>query len=217
MWTFIVKGGPVMAPIIFCSLIGLAIIIDRLWMLWALRFNASAFVEEVFSFVKARRIGQALERCRREQHPLAHVLAAGLEHRGEDQEAINHAMEKIANRCIRQLEQHLGGLISIVGIEPLLGFLGTITGLIRAFMSWERAGANITVSALAGGIYEAMITTAAGLIIAIPYYLAYNYIVSRIKYLSHEFNDYGTELLMYLRAANHSATSAAHQHQGTLR
>ena len=210
MWTFIVKGGPVMAPIIFCSLVGLAIIIDRLWLLWTLRFNAAAFAEEVLAFVKARRVGQALERCRRETHPLAQVLAAGLEHRGEDHEAINHAMEKVATRCVRQLEQHLGGLISIVGIEPLLGFLGTITGLIRAFMSWEKAGANITVSALASGIYEAMITTAAGLIVAIPFYLAHNYIVSRIKYIAHEFNDYGNELLMTLRATNQGATGPAH-------
>ena len=201
MWMYITKGGPVMIPILLGSLIGLSIIIDRCWVLWTLRLNTESFAEEVFGLVRARRIAQALERCRREKHPLAHVLAAGIEQRATNRSDITQAMEKIANRCVRQLEQHLGGLASIIGIEPLLGFLGTITGLIRAFMSWERAGANITVSALASGIYEAMITTAAGLIIAIPFYLAYNNIISRIKYLTHEFNDYGAELITCLSAS----------------
>ena len=203
MWMYITKGGPIMIPILLGSLIGLSIIIDRCWVLWTLRLDTAAFAEEVFGLVKARRMAQALERCRRERHPLAHVLAAGIEQRAAGQTEITQAMEKVANRCVRQLEQHLGGLASIIGIEPLLGFLGTITGLIRAFMSWERAGANITVSVLASGIYEAMITTAAGLMVAIPFYLAYNYLISRIKYLTHEFNDYGAELITRLNASAH--------------
>jgi biopolymer transport protein ExbB len=104
-------------------------------------------------------------------------------------------MEQTGNMQVHRLEKRLGGLASIVGIEPLMGFLGTITGLIKAFMSWEAAGANITVSVLALGIYEAMLTTAAGLIVAIPYYLCYNYFISRIKYISAEMNEYSTQLI----------------------
>ncbi len=89
-------------------------------------------------------------------------------------------------------------LLVIVGIEPMLGFLGTITGLIRAFMSWERLGADITVNALAAGIYEAMITTAAGLIIAIPYYVAYHLIADRIRAHARETSRAGDRLLDFL-------------------
>jgi biopolymer transport protein ExbB len=104
-------------------------------------------------------------------------------------------LEQAGNNQVQKLEKFLGALVSIIGIEPLLGFLGTITGLIRAFMSWERAGANVTVSVLAGGIYEAMITTAAGLIIAIPLYLCYNYFISRIKFISNELSNHSIQLL----------------------
>jgi len=93
-------------------------------------------------------------------------------------------------------------LVSISSIEPLLGFLGTITGLIRAFMSWEQAGPNVTVSALAAGIYEAMITTAAGLIIAIPLYLCYNYFMSRIKVTANELTNHAIQLLEVIAEMN---------------
>lgn len=83
----------------------------------------------------------------------------------------------------------------IVGIEPMMGFLGTITGLIKAFMTWEHLGANITVSALAAGIYEAMITTAAGLIVAIPAFIIYHLIVGKIKSHAQEMTYYGNELI----------------------
>ena len=209
MWLYITKGGPVMIPIILGSLIGMAIIIDRLWVLWGLRLDTAAFAEEVFTLVKSRRITQALERCRRERHPLALVLAAGLEQRAASAAEMTQAMEKMGNRCVRQLEQHLGGLTTVIGISPLLGFLGTITGLIRAFMTWERAGANVTVSSLASGIYEAMITTAAGLIIAIPCYVVYNYLISRIKGIAHELNDYGVELVGRVHAAGQPAHQEA--------
>jgi biopolymer transport protein ExbB len=96
---------------------------------------------------------------------------------------------------VLKIEKYLGALASVISIEPLLGFLGTITGLIKAFMAWEHAGANITVNALASGIYQAMITTAAGLIVAIPLFLCYNYFVSRIKYISNELTNHSIQFL----------------------
>ncbi len=82
------------------------------------------------------------------------------------------------------LESYMGALATIIGVEPMLGFLGTIVGLIQAFMQWESLGDKITINVLAGGIYQAMITTAAGLIIAIPYYLIHNHLVTRIGSLT---------------------------------
>jgi biopolymer transport protein ExbB len=104
-------------------------------------------------------------------------------------------MEREGDEQVQYLEQYLGALIIIIGVEPMLGFLGTIIGLIQAFMAWEQLGSNITVSALASGIYQAMITTAGGLIVAIPYYVIYHLIVGKIKSHAQEMTYYGNELI----------------------
>ncbi len=192
LW-IIIKGGPVMIAIMLGSVLGLAIIIVKLRMLAKIRIDSEAFTDKVIAGVKAKRVDEAIALCdSKAGYPIASTLKAGLEaYRKRDPETheIEKAMERAGNREVNRLEQYIGGLISVIGIEPLLGFLGTITGLIRAFMAWEKAGSNVTVSQLAGGIYEAMITTAAGLAVAVPYYLICNYIISRIKYVSYELGD----------------------------
>jgi biopolymer transport protein ExbB len=202
MWGFIVKGGAVMIPIILGSIIGLAIILEKFWSLNHLKIDTAAFAEEVFANIKSNKIQKALWLCDHNlEHPLAAVLKVGIERRASSPERLEKIMEQVGNMQVQKLEKRLGGLASIISIEPLLGFLGTITGLIKAFMSWEASGANVTVSILALGIYEAMITTAAGLIIAIPYYLCYNYFISRIKYISTEMNEYSTQFIDMLADA----------------
>jgi len=195
----IMKGGPVMIPILLGSVLGLAIIIDKLWMLARIRMDGQPFTDAVLAKARAGDFGGALKLCEGTGgHPLAATLKSGIEKRHLASHEIEKALERAGNREVNRLEKHIGGLISIIGIEPLLGFLGTITGLIRAFMAWEKAGSNITVSALASGIYEAMITTAAGLIIAVPYYLMCNFIISRIKYISYELSDSSMQLVEVL-------------------
>lgn len=196
MLTFIIKGGPVMLPIILGSIIGLAIVFERLWAFRQARMDTFNFIQGIFKEIKAGRINDALESCNKYiHHPLAAVFKIGIERRGLPLERLEKILEQAGNNQVQKLEKFLGALVSIISIEPLLGFLGTITGLIRAFMSWERAGANVTVSILAAGIYEAMITTAAGLIIAIPLYLCYNYFISRIKVISNELTNHSIQLL----------------------
>lgn len=190
MFWIISKGGPVMIPIILGSILGLAIIINRLVLLWMVRIDAQKFTDRVITLVRNKSRDLALELCNDNlKYPVAAVLKAGLERSKLPSHNMEKAMERVGNNSIKGLEKYIGGLISIIGIEPLLGFLGTITGLIRAFMAWERAGSDVTVSMLASGIYEAMITTAAGLIVAVPYYLVCNFIISRTKYISYELND----------------------------
>jgi biopolymer transport protein ExbB len=202
MWGFIVKGGPVMIPIILGSIIGLAIILEKFWTLNRLKLNTAAFADEVFQNIKSNKVQKAVWLCDHHiEHPLAAVLKVGIERGTLSPERLEKIMEQAGNIQVQRLEKRLGGLASIISIEPLLGFLGTVTGLIKAFMSWEAAGANVTVSVLALGIYEAMITTAAGLIIAIPYYLCYNYFISKIKYISTEMNEYATQFIDMLADA----------------
>ncbi|MDD5347118.1 MAG: MotA/TolQ/ExbB proton channel family protein [Candidatus Omnitrophica bacterium] len=196
MWKFIVKGGPVMIPIIAGSVVGLAIIIDKFIMFFRLRQDSSAFVQDVFKDLKANKPQRALLTCERLiSFPLAAIFKIGIERRGLAPDRLEKVLEQAGNNQVHRLEKRMGALASIIGIEPLLGFLGTITGLIRAFMMWEQAGANITVNALASGIYEAMITTAAGLGIAIPFYLCYNYFISKIKYISVDLTNHALQLV----------------------
>ena len=198
----VIKGGPVMIPIILGSVLGLAIIINKLWMLHGIRLDTQAFLNEVLGRVRAGRFDDAVRFCAGSiRHPLSVTLKAGIEKRGIPAHEVEKVLERVGNSQVNELERYTGGLISIIGIEPLLGFLGTITGLIRAFMAWEKAGSDITVSALASGIYEAMITTAAGLLVAIPYYLVCNFIISRIKYISHELSDGSMQLVEALSEA----------------
>ena len=201
LW-FIVKGGPVMVPIIAASILGLAIIMEKLWTFFSIRLDGERFTEEILRLIRAGHFKEALALCAKHPHsPLAITLKAGIERRDLTTHELERHLERTGNIQVKSLERYIGGLISVVGIEPLLGFLGTITGLIRAFMAWERAGSSVTVSMLAAGMYEAMITTAAGLIIAVPYYLVCNFIISRIKYVSYELSDSSMQLVEVLGEA----------------
>ncbi len=196
MFSFIIKGGPVMIPIILGSIIGLAFIIQKLWSLKRVKMDMVNFSNQVIGLVNNNKFKAAEELCQANiRYPLAILYKAALEKKSLSRQDLEKILERLGNNEVHKLEKYLGGLISVIGIEPLLGFLGTITGLIKAFMAWEQAGSNITVNALAGGIYQAMITTAAGLSIAVPYYLFYNYFVSCIKNISHDLTDYSGKLL----------------------
>jgi biopolymer transport protein ExbB len=193
--SLIIKGGVIMIPIIFLSIVGFAIILERLWTLWRVRLNIPPFAQEIFRSLERGQFQRALDRCERVRHPIADVFKLGILNRTLKREELESIMEREGDEQVQYLERYLGGLIVIIGVEPMLGFLGTIVGLIRAFMAWEQLGSNITVSALASGIYQAMITTAGGLIVAIPYYVVYHLIVNKIKKHAQEMTYYGNELI----------------------
>jgi biopolymer transport protein ExbB len=195
MFELISKGGVIMIPIIFFSIIGLALILERIWTLWRIRLNISRFAREIFLYVESGQFKKALERCKKVRHPIAEVFRVGILSRARKREEIERLMEREGDEQVQSLEHYLGALIMIIGVEPMMGFLGTIVGLIRAFMAWEQLGSNITVSALAAGIYQAMITTAGGLTVAIPYYIVYHLIVGKIKGHAQGMTYYGNELI----------------------
>ncbi len=194
----IIKGGPIMIPIILGSIIALAIILERFWTLWKIRLNIQEFAQEIFIYLEKGHFQKALERCSKIKHPIADVFKLGILNRGLKREEIEAIMEREGDEQIQYLEKYLGFLLVIIGVEPMMGFLGTIVGLINAFMAWEQMGSNITVNALAAGIYQAMITTAAGLSVAIPAYILYHIIVGKIKFHAREMTYYGNELVELL-------------------
>ena len=159
------------------------------------------FSSGIFSLIKRGDLKEAAEICQRTRHPLAAVFRSGLEHSDEETSEIERIMEREGSRQIQKVERNLNYLIVIIGVEPLLGFLGTILGLIRAFMAWEHFSTSVTVSQLAAGIYQAMITTAAGLIIAIPYYVIYNIFLSKVNAITQDLNHYGDEFVSVLSKA----------------
>lgn len=200
--SLIIKGGVVMIPIILLSIIGLALILERIWTLWRIRLNIPRFAQEIFLYLERGQLKKALERCEKVRHPIADIFEIGILNRTLQRQEVEKMMEREGDQQVQYLEQYLGTLIIIIGVEPMLGFLGTIIGLIQAFMAWEQLGSNITVSALATGIYQAMITTAGGLIVAIPYYVIYHLIVGKIKAHAQEMTYYGNELIDILARTN---------------
>jgi len=184
-----------MVPIIALSIIGLALILERIWTLWKIRLDIPQFAQEIFLYIERGHYQKALERCEKVKHPMADVFKLGILNRTLKRHEIEGMMEREGDEQVQHMERYLGALIIIIGVEPMLGFLGTIVGLIQAFMTWEQLGVNITVSALAAGIYQAMITTAGGLIVAIPYFVIYHLIVGKIKSHAQEMTYYGNELI----------------------
>jgi len=201
MWNIIQKGGPLMYLIILCSIVALAVVIERLYHLHRARINIDKFMESICSALKSNRIKEAVDLCQKTPGPVAHIVKAGiLKHDGSRQE-IKEAIEDAGIYEVPRLEKNLGALATIAHISPLLGLLGTVTGMVRAFqIIQEKATAMHSVSPanLAGGIWEALITTAAGLMVAIPTFVAYNYLVSRVKNFIVEMDRSAAELINVL-------------------
>jgi biopolymer transport protein ExbB len=190
-----------MVPIIALSIVALAIILERLSVLAKIRLSLPLFAQEILLLAQKGQYQKASSRCREVKHPIGRVLSLAITERNRPREELERKMEREGEEQVERLERNLGALIVIIGVEPMLGFLGTIIGLIKAFMSWEQLGASVTVNSLAAGIYQAMITTAAGLIVAIPYFICYHLFIGRIKRHALEMSYYGNELLDVVTAS----------------
>ena len=179
------RGGPVMIPIMMCSVFSLTLIIERMYYFISLHLGTDIdrFFEQLRSALDSRRWKDAEALCETWKGPVARVVLAGLAaHEGTPQE-IDEAMEETAHEEMPAVERHLRWLSTLAQVSTLLGLLGTVTGLVRAFQAIQTkstGGNPVSPGDLAGGVWEALITTVAGLIIAIPTILAYNYLASRV-------------------------------------
>lgn len=201
MWNVIQKGGPLMYLIILCSIVALAVIIERLYHLHRAGINIDKFMDNISTAIKRNRIMQAVDLCEKTPGPIAHIIKAGILKHDRSRQEIKEAIEDAGIYEVPRLEKNLGALATIAQISPLLGLLGTVTGMVRAFqVIQEKATALHPVSPgnLAGGIWEALITTCAGLIVAIPTFVAYNYLVSRVKGFIVQMDRSATELVNIL-------------------
>lgn len=178
-------GGPVMIPIVMCSVFSVSLIIERLYYFFTLHRgqDVNHFFIELHGAVEKHQWKEAQTLCETFQGPVARVVLAGIAaHEGTPRE-IDEVMEAAAHDELPTVEQHLRWLSTLAQVSTLLGLLGTVTGLVRAFqeIQTKSAGGNpVSPGDLAGGVWEALITTVAGLVIAIPTILAYNYLASQV-------------------------------------
>lgn len=201
MLDIIQKGGPLMYLIFLCSIVALAVAIERFYHLYRARIDIDKFMQKISEALKHNKIMDALELCEKTPGPVAHVIKAGLLKHDRSRAEIKEAIEDAGVYEVPRLEKNLGALATIAHISPLLGLLGTVTGMVRAFqVIQEKSSAMHLVNPgnLAGGIWEALITTAAGLIVAIPTFVVYNYLVSRVKCFIVEMERSSTELINVL-------------------
>lgn len=145
--------------------------------------------------MKNEEADEALRLCENTSGPIAHILAIGIRIRKRSIEKQEKMISRAGSKIIRQLEKNLRGLAIIGNITPLLGLLGTVTGMIKAFIKIQELGGRVDASVLAGGIWEALITTAAGLSIAIPTLVAYHYLEGRVDNISSQMKDTASEFL----------------------
>jgi len=178
----VVAGGWLMLPIILCSILAIAIVIERFWTLSANRIAPKNVVGQVWTWIKNNELDANHLRELRVGSPLGQILAAGLVQARQGREAMTTAIEQAAAVVIHELERYLSTLGTIAAITPLLGLLGTVFGMIRVFTEIMVQGTG-NPNALAGGISEALITTAAGLCVAIPSYAFHRFFVRRVDTL----------------------------------
>lgn len=177
------KGGLLMWAILLSSIIGLGVVIDRYIVLRKAKINIPAFMVRIRGLLKKKDISGAVSYCMEEKSPAANIIRKGLKKYKLGHERVKESIENAGRQEITKLEKGLSILASVAGIAPLLGFLGTVTGMIQAFMTIESLQGAANPSDLAGGIWEALVTTAFGLIVGIPALAFYNYFLSAVKKL----------------------------------
>lgn len=201
VWQVFLSGGPVMWPILLCSIFAFSIILEKYLYLRKIKINSEEFLGKILEKVKRNQIKEALEECESTKNPIAHILKGGILKYDRPRPQIKEAIEDASLYEIPKLEKNMGMLATIANISPLLGLLGTIAGLIKCLQVIQvKSGLYQTVSPadLAFGMREALLAAAAGLIVAIPAFIAYNYLLSRINNFILEMEKASTELVNFL-------------------
>ncbi len=177
----LVQGGYVMIPIAILSIVAIYVIAERWKFLKNSSMETEPFLASVEQMLRAGETRAAISHCDQVDKPLGRILKQGISRLGRPIADIEEAIKNAGKKEIFLLEKRMDWLATIAGVAPLLGFLGTVTGMIQAFMQIQSLQGNVNPSVLAGGIWEALITTAAGLAVGIFAYFFYNYLLSRIN------------------------------------
>ncbi|MET0089476.1 MAG: MotA/TolQ/ExbB proton channel family protein [Candidatus Thiodiazotropha sp.] len=182
MFELVKSGGWLMLPIIACSIVALGIVIERFWSLQRKKVMPDYLMKQILQLHKDKKLNLADIKKLKSSSPLGRILAAGLINRNHDKDVMKEAIEEVGRQVVHELERYLNTLGTIASISPLLGLLGTVIGMIKVFSVIVTAGVG-DPGVLAGGISEALITTAAGLSVAIPSLMFHRYFSGLIDQL----------------------------------
>lgn len=182
MVEILTKGGILVGPILLCSVAALGIFLERIVRFSRVSRRGSGLPEKVISLVEEGQDELALKTARQSKSPIGDVLAGALEIRGQNWNVVESVISHTIDEAIRGLSRFLQTLSTIGYITPMLGLLGTVMGMIKAFMVIQQMGGKVNAAILAGGIWEAMLTTALGLAVALPAMIAHNYLDSKVEY-----------------------------------
>lgn len=177
------KGGWLMIVLLILSILAIYIFGNKYWLIRKAGKMDKNFMNDIHDLIHDGKINSALELCRQYDSPIARLVEKGIERIGRPLNDIQTAVENMGNVEVARLEKNLPMLATIAGGAPMIGFLGTVTGMIRAFFNMSTAGNNIDITLLSGGIYEAMVTTVGGLFVGIIAYFGYNFLTSQISNL----------------------------------
>ena len=180
-WDLAFKGGWVMIPIILLSFIAVYIFFERYFVIRKLSKEDINFMDRIKDFIHDGKIESAQALCQSIDSPTSRMIEKGIQRIGRPLNDINAAVENVGRLEIYKLEKGLPTLATVAGAAPMIGFLGTVMGMIIAFYDMSNAGSNINVALLSNGIYTAMVTTVAGLIVGIIAYFAYNILVAKVE------------------------------------
>jgi len=194
------KGGFLMIVLFIISIAALSIIIERLIKLKKSQKNEEEFLQEVYGLLGENKLEMAIRVCEdRHNSPIANIIVKAISviERGLDE--TKEVIESAVNKEIHYLEKNLGTLATFAAVAPLIGFLGTVTGMVKVFMRLGETGGGVDISLLANGIWEALITTIGGLAVGIITILFYNYLVGKVEDLAHELEENSNEFIFNIR------------------
>lgn len=186
MMDLLLKGGYMLIPILILSLVAVYIFVERILTIRKASQTPGQFIDNIKKLVLDGDISGATLLCTQTKTPISKMIEKGIARIGNPLKNIEVSIENVGKIEIYKLEKNLSLLATISGAAPMLGFLGTVTGMIQAFMAIAQEEGSVSPKLLSEGIYEAMITTAAGLIVGIVAYLGYNYLVTRVQKLIHK-------------------------------
>ncbi|MGB4206082.1 MAG: MotA/TolQ/ExbB proton channel family protein [Bacteroidales bacterium] len=189
------KGGWVMLPIVLLSILAVYIFIERFIVIRKASKEENNFMNNIRDFMHEGRIESALTLARNNNSPIARMIEKGVLRLGKPLNDINAAIENVGKLEIAKLEKNIAAIATVAAVAPMLGFLGTVMGMVRAFYDMSMAGNNIDISLLSSGIYQAMVTTVAGLIVGIIALVFYNILVARIEKIVYMLEARATEFI----------------------
>ncbi len=181
LFELFLKGGALMWVLLALSILAIYIFGKKWWVLRKAGTVDPYFMKDINDLLTDGKTKSAVALCQKYDTPVARMVEKGIDRMGRPLQDIQTAVENTGNVEVSRLEKGLPILATIAGGAPMIGFLGTVTGMVQAFFNMANAGNNIDITLLSGGIYTAMITTVGGLIVGIPAYFGYNYLTSKIS------------------------------------